>query len=152
MSSSSAATTFFDYYAGGACRAKLAQCSFKCPVERCRQRRAARAASSVASRSDDLAVSSKSPTAVESPTAESPIDERVLAGPQLSMRDSVSSMSDSQDGDMGVMDQQSTGIFFLVPMQAQRPVHCGNPPATWHMCKGGTTSQPCIWLEAYIHR
>ena len=108
MSSIPAATTSFDYFAGGACRAKLAQCSFKCPVERCRQRRAARAASSAASRSGDLAVSSKSPTA-----AESPIDERVLAGPQLSMRDSVSSMSDSQDGDMGVMDQQPTGTSLL---------------------------------------
>ena len=113
-SSSPAATTSCDHFVGGACRAKLAQCSFKCPVERCRQRRAARAASSAASRSGHLAVSSDSPTAAESPS-----DRSVHEGPQFSFRDSVSSMSDSQDGDMGAVGQQPTGTFFLVTLQAQ---------------------------------
>ena len=120
--SSLAATTSCDHFAGGACRAKLAQCSFKCPVERCRQRRAARAASSAASRSGHLAVSSDSPTAAESPTAELPIDKSALEGPQLSFRDSVSSLSDSQDGDMGVIGQQPTGIIFLMTFATQSPV------------------------------
>lgn len=94
-------------------------------MERCKQRRAARAASLAASRAGDLAVSSESPTAAESPTAESPSAESLSGdrfdnGSQLSMRESVSSLSDSQDGDMGAIDQQSVGnVFFLAITQKQ---------------------------------
>ena len=105
---SSLTNAALERFAGDTCCAKLAQCTFKCPIERCKQRRAARAASLAASQ----AGTDESPTALESPSAESPSAESPKE-PQLTWTESTSSMSDSQDGDLGVISQQPVGIVFL---------------------------------------
>ena len=96
--------------AGGACRAKLGQCILKCPMERCKQRKAARAASLAASQAGDLGAATSAAVDSDSLPAESPAAASMLEGPQLSLRDSISSLGDSQDGDLDVIGQQPTGV------------------------------------------
>lgn len=92
----------------------MAQCTFKCPLERWEQRRAARAASLAASRagSSELPTAPEPPNA-ESPSAESPSADSIPKRRHLARMESMSSMSDSQDGDLGVISQQPIGKMLL---------------------------------------
>ena len=89
-------------HAGGACRAKIgAQCMLRCPREALRQRREQKAAAAGAAAAAD------EPPQDESPHAESLATESPLSMPQLSMRESISSVDDSQDGEVD-LGQEST--------------------------------------------
>ena len=95
-------------------------------MERCKQSRAARSASLAASEAAGLAAAGDAAVAAaESPRAESPhaepaAVEGMLERPQLSMRESVSSMSDSQEGDMDEIHQQPTGTCVTCNHAANR--------------------------------
>ena len=74
----------------------------RCPREALRQRREQKAAATAA-----VSAASDDSLQAESPSAESPAADSPFSKPQLSMRESVSSIDDSQDGEVDV-GQEST--------------------------------------------
>ena len=87
----------------------------QCPREACKRRKAEKAARAAAAAGTQVDSTQPDSLPAESPSAESAPYVSTLS-PQLSMRESISSMDDSQDGEIDLSQESTSEQPDLLPL------------------------------------